>query len=78
MDDDKPWLAPVGVGGVWLMRDGDHVLVLVERDGTYYEAIREHHETNFSHCISAEGIRGLETPVPWMHRDQGDTSANWH
>lgn len=59
MVNDKPWLEPVPLTNVWLMREGDYAVLYVERDGNYYEAIREHLDSNFSHNISAEGIRHL-------------------
>ena len=48
------------------MRQGNHAVVYVERDGKWYPAISEHLDGSFSHCISAEGIRGLDKPAGWL------------
>jgi hypothetical protein len=45
---------------IWLRREGDYVVVLVEHkiDGgsVWVEVIREHHEGPFSHIIEPSGI----------------------
>ena len=54
------------VENVWLMRQGDDVVVLIEHGGRWYEAIREPANGNFSHNISAHGIASLYPPVQWL------------
>lgn len=50
----------VPVMGIWLRREGDDVIVYVEKeDGKRYEAIREHVHGPFSHHISEHGLAGL-------------------
>lgn len=54
---------PVLIQGIWLIREGDKAVVLVELpDGTYQEAISEHIDGQFSHHISEHGLRGLNKP----------------
>lgn len=50
-------LASIPVEGVWLRRDGDHVVVLIERGDKWIECIRENIDSPFSHIIEPEGIR---------------------
>lgn len=59
---EAPWLQPEPIGGVWLRSEGSYALVEIEVDGVKKLAIREHLESNFSHYISAAGIRGLFDP----------------
>lgn len=50
----------VPVKGIWLRREGNDVVVYVEKaDGKRYEAIREFIDTSFSHHISEHGLAGL-------------------
>lgn len=46
----------VPISGVWLRREGDYVIVCVEVDGKWVQAIKEHHDGNFSHICEAAGI----------------------
>jgi hypothetical protein len=41
---DRPTRRPI-----WLRREGDKVVVLVEINKIWYEIIREHHDGHFSH-----------------------------
>lgn len=51
---------PVPVMGIWLRRDGDHVIVSAEdAEGRNVELTRALHDSNFSHNISEYGIAGL-------------------
>jgi hypothetical protein len=57
-------LEEASVSGVWLHRDGDYVVVEVERklaDGTFkwYELIREHRDGNYSHIAEPAKIQSL-------------------
>jgi hypothetical protein len=45
----------IAITAVWLRRSGDHVVVSVEIDGVWREAIREFHEGPFSHIAEARG-----------------------
>ena len=45
-----------GYGHIWLVREGDFAVVKVEYRGTCYEVIREHLDSNFSHCVNSLGI----------------------
>ena len=48
------------IRGIWLRREGDYVLVVVEKDdGKSYAAIREHIHGSFSHHISEHGLASL-------------------
>lgn len=50
---------PVLVMGIWLRREGDHVVVLAEdTQGNSIEVIREWYDGAFSHNVSEHGIRG--------------------
>lgn len=50
----------VPIRGIWLRREGDYVLVVVEKDdGKSYAAIREHIHGSFSHHISEHGLASL-------------------
>ncbi len=63
----------VAVNGIWLRREGDHAVVLVERDGAWLDIIREHIDGPFSHICEPNGVRARETgrhtvepnPVGW-------------
>jgi len=48
---------PVVVSGIWLRAEGQHAVVLVERDGRWVEVIREPLDAPFSHIIEPNGIR---------------------
>lgn len=51
---------PVEVMGIWLRRDGDHVIVSAEtKDGKDVVLIREWLDSQFSHNISEHGIKRL-------------------
>ena len=63
----------VEVEDIWLMhekRDNfDYAVVYVKMRGIWYEAIREHIEGPFSHCISHHGLKALnmsDAPA-WMN-----------
>jgi hypothetical protein len=45
----------IAITAIWLRRSGDHVVVSVEIDGVWREAIREFHEGPFSHIAEARG-----------------------
>lgn len=47
------------ISGLWLRREGDHVVVLVEQSGAWVEVIREHFAGPFSHIIEPSGIRAV-------------------
>lgn len=50
----------VPIQGIWLLREGDYAVVLVEfPDGSKKEAIREHLDGSFSHFIHDWGLAGL-------------------
>lgn len=50
----------VPVQGIWLCREGDYAVVLVEYpDGRQFEAIREHVDGQFSHFIHDHGLAAL-------------------
>lgn len=58
---------PVEVSGIWLQREGDDAVVMVERDGRWIEVIREHVDGPFSHIVEPSGIRAcasIATPTP--------------
>ena len=56
----KPeWLASVPIDGITLRREGNYAIVEIERDGVTRIAIKEIYDSNFSHHISASGIRSL-------------------
>ncbi len=58
----------VPIQGIWLRREGDYAVVLVEYpDGRQFEAIREYIDGPFSHFIHDWGLgtlpdRGKEVP----------------
>lgn len=48
---------PVPVQGIWLLRQGDYAVVLVEYpDGRQVEVIREYLDSPFSHYIHDWGL----------------------
>ena len=48
------------INGIWLRRESDHVVVLVEYpDGRKLEAIRENIDSPFSHYIHDWGLAAL-------------------
>lgn len=54
--------APVEVMGIWLRREGDHLIVSVEdQNGRNVEVIREFAEGPISHNVSEHGIRARLT-----------------
>lgn len=57
-------LASIPVEGIWLRKDGEYVVVLVERGNEWVEVIREHEIGPFSHIVEPEGIRArFATPA---------------
>lgn len=50
---NRPWIA---VEGIWLLRDGDKVIVRAEIDGKWIDVIREHHDGMFSHIVEPAGM----------------------
>lgn len=62
----------IAIQDIWLIREGGEnddnasVVVYVKRGGIWYEAIRESSKSNFSHCISANGLESC-IPVSWMN-----------
>ena len=56
-----PKQVAVAVDGIWLRREGDHAVVLVERDGRWLEIIREYIDAPFSHICEPNGVRARET-----------------
>jgi hypothetical protein len=61
-------LHQVSIEGIWLMAEGDHIVVYVERDGVWYEAIRELAGYPFSHCITSHGLLSNEVrPADWLN-----------
>ena len=48
---------PLAIEGLWLRREGDKVIVLVQIDGQWTEVIRESAEGPFSHTVAPNGIR---------------------
>jgi len=57
MTDLDAFYSPVGVESISLVRKGDYAVVEVQVRGKYFEVMREHIEGNFSHNVSAGGIR---------------------
>ena len=51
---------PVEVDGIWLRREGDYAVVLIERNGEWIEIIREHFDGSFSHICEPNGVRAKE------------------
>jgi hypothetical protein len=52
----------IEIGGVWLRRVGDRVIVSVEIEGVWQDVISEHAEGAFSHIVEPGGMReGKET-----------------
>jgi len=67
----------VAVQDIWLVREGGEtgpatVVVYVQMDGVWYEAIRERAEASFSHNITAHGLRAREASgvcaVSWIDK----------
>ena len=67
----------VPVQAIWLEREGGEndplakVVVYVQMDGIWYEAIRELASSQFSHCITATGLTSEECRSrrpAWLNR----------
>ncbi len=69
-------LQEIAIQDIWLMREGGenglaYVVIYVQRDGVWYEAIRELMDSNFSHCISANGIISESCkPAAWLNKPE--------
>ena len=50
---------PVVVSAIWLRREGNHAVVLIERDGKWHEIIVEPLDSQFSHIIEPSGVRAV-------------------
>jgi hypothetical protein len=62
-------LQRIAIQDIWLIREGDDVVVYVQREGQWYEAIREQASANFSHCITANGLASAQCQsVSWLNR----------
>lgn len=46
----------IGYGPILLRREGDMAIVEVEINNKWVEVIREHLDSNFSHCVHPLGI----------------------
>jgi hypothetical protein len=46
----------ISIGGVWLRREGDQVIVSVEVDNQWRDVIQEHIAGNFCHIVEPAGI----------------------
>lgn len=63
-------LASIPVEGIWLRREGQYIVVLVERGKEWVEVMREHESGSFSHIIEPEGIRSrFATPDAFAQRN---------
>ena len=51
------------ITAIWLRQEGKDIVVLFEREGKWYQAIREYEGTAFSHIIEAGGIREAKLDV---------------
>lgn len=65
------------VQDIWLLREDDKVVVYVQIHGKWYEAIREIHDSSFSHNITANGLEAISNPaskayapVQWASSDK--------
>jgi hypothetical protein len=50
---------PVAISGIWLRREGNFAVMLIERDGRWFEIVREPLDSQFSHIIEPNGIRRI-------------------
>jgi hypothetical protein len=46
----------VAISGIWLRREGKEVVVLFERDGKWFEGIRESVDAPISHILEGYGM----------------------
>ena len=46
----------IPVSGVWFLRRGDDIVLLVEHDGVWKLCATERYDGNFSHCVHPAGI----------------------
>jgi hypothetical protein len=57
LDLQRETAQAIGYKAIWLRREGDYVLVLVEDSiGEWVEVIREHHDGQYSHIVEPRGI----------------------
>jgi hypothetical protein len=61
------------ISAIWLCKEGDSVIVLFERDGIWYNAIREHADGSFSH-ITELNVTG---PGPDAGRPRPKSDFGW-
>jgi len=47
----------IEVSGIWLLRDGEKIIVRAEVNGSWIDVIREHRDAMFSHIVEPAGIR---------------------
>jgi hypothetical protein len=53
-------LQRINVEGIWLRREPDHTVVLIERDGLWTEIIREPADGSYSHICEPSGIQSKQ------------------
>ena len=49
-------MSEVKYAPIWLVREGDSVLVKIEVGGKWITIIREHYDGSFSHIVESNGI----------------------
>jgi len=54
------------IGDILLSREGEYTVVYVNKQGIWYEAIRELSAGAFSHNITAYGLMHLNKPAEWL------------
>jgi len=69
-------ISEVAVQDIWLIREGGEsgpatIVVYVQMHGKWYEAIREHADSSFSHNITALGLSEYCRPVDWLNERKG-------
>jgi hypothetical protein len=60
----------IAIQDIWLMREEKDIVVYVQREGRWYEAIREPFREHFNASISADGIAEASL-ADWLE-DGGD------
>jgi len=56
---------PIEVSGIWLVREGEYIIVRAEVNGAWVEVIREYHDGPFSHIVEDNGIRARSDQKRW-------------
>lgn len=61
------------ISDILLVKEGDYTVLYVNRQGVWYEAIRELSASAFSHNITSYGLMHLNKPAEWLNEEAQPT-----